>query len=294
MSKENKAAPEAEEKPRRPRPAGVWIRVAIAVVSIAIGALLLFVPAITTRIIAMSFSILLIVAGGAFITYFFTSGAFRRVRDNTFSIGVLLAILGICGLVKLDDLVTVFPFCIGLVTLLLGILMLQETVQLTVLGTKANIAEFVLTVLTVLAGIVVITDFRLILDSAPIFPELSLFIAGILTLVCLLISVIAIRAVRRRKEAEEKKAAEEAARAQEEAALAAAAAAAAASAAPAPAAASGTAAFDPAPTPAVLPSEPASVPSSGTVPSDAPIAAVGNPAALPPASREETAAVPEN
>jgi len=183
----------AKERKTGKRMSSLTVQILLAVISVVIAAALLFVPQIDAQLLCRAFCIVLLAGGAAAVVYFFATGGYRKLREYNFALGVLLLLLGICGLIRADALAASFVVASGFVVLVLGILMLQNTVQLTVLGSRLNIASFILTLLTLFGAMTVLAGWKAVLDTIAEFPQISLLVAGVFSLASLIMTAAVIR-----------------------------------------------------------------------------------------------------
>ena len=132
---------------------------------VLLGALLLCVPDIDIRTLCVLVCVVLVAAGVAAIVYFFATGAFWRMDDYNFAFGVLLLILGCCGFAQLDALEASFLPLMGILLLIVGVVALQNTVQLRLAGSVLWIGALVFTVLILFCGVVVLTNVKPVIDA---------------------------------------------------------------------------------------------------------------------------------
>ncbi len=193
---ENVKAPE-----RKARRSGMILQIALAVICIALGGALLFVKELNVKIFCNIFCIALIVAGIACIAHFFITGAYRRISEYGFSLGILLVILGVCGFIRAEALSASFGTYTGFLTLLLGVIMIQSTVQLSVMRSGLNIVVFIFSLITLICSVIVIMGIKPILSAIGIFPQLSLLVSGVLSLISFVVTAITLH--KNKKPAEE-------------------------------------------------------------------------------------------
>lgn len=193
MEKTNKS-----EKVRRSD--GIITQIVFAALSIVIGGALTFVQSVDTQILCIIFCVMLIISGVGYAAVFFISGGHKRLYDYRLSLGILLFILGCCGVFKAEALAGAFPIFAGVVTLMLGTMLLQSTIQLTVVGSRANILVFVFSILVLAASVISLTGFAPIMNTVEIFPQLSLMISGVFDLVSFILTAIVLRKARRQEE----------------------------------------------------------------------------------------------
>ena len=179
---------------------GAVVRIIFSAASILVGALLLFVKQIELITLGYVLSSALVVGGIYLATAFFVSGAYKKLNDYRFAAGVLLLVLGCCGLFRASDVADRMEFYIGLAVLVLSSVMLQGAVQMRALGCRGLfIAELVMTVLTAAAAIVVLTHMDFIVGKIQNFPGAALLAAGLFSLVTLLLSYIGLKSSEKRQ-----------------------------------------------------------------------------------------------
>ena len=176
---------------------GAWYQAVLSLVSVILGGAMLFVPGVQARGICYAGCLVLLAVGLVYVAIYFITGAYRRLRDRHFALGVLMLLLGVCGLIRLDALAGAFRTYLGVASLLLGIMLLQDTVQLTVLGSRWNILELIWTLLILFASVCLIAQFKAVLDLREDLPQLTLFIAGLLSFLSLGITALVVGKIRR-------------------------------------------------------------------------------------------------
>ena len=145
--------PKTEDKSTRNH--SVTLQITLSAVALLLGIFLTFVPDLTVRMLCNVFAILLSAAGLVTVIYYFLSGAWKRSDDYNFAFGVLLLILGVCGLIRVDSMAGRFQGYMGFLILLIGIFSLQNTVQLRVANHSLWLPVLVLSLLTLLFGIII-------------------------------------------------------------------------------------------------------------------------------------------
>ena len=199
------------------RPDGLVVQVVLALISIALGVLLLFLPDIQVKALCYVFCgaliavgvIFIIAAGIGSISMFFITQAYKRLHEYGFALGVLLLVMGCIGLLRTEAMVADFQGYLGFAALLSGVLMLQGTVQLRVLGNRLWIPDLVLTALCLTGSALVLADARPVLEAIQGFAYWVLLITGALSLVSLLFSSIGVFGEKKRVEKAEKAQAEQ-------------------------------------------------------------------------------------
>ena len=135
-----------------------------ALVFIALSAVVLFVPNVELDPSYLCYVVgaAVIIAGIVGIVRYFVTDAYRNVNAYGFSTGTLLVILGICALLRADVLAGVIDLVLGIAVLLMGIIMLQHSLDLK------RMSDAVWGLVIVLAVIVTACGVVLILKPSPI------------------------------------------------------------------------------------------------------------------------------
>ena len=181
------------------------LQIVLSLVCIGTGALLIFGPAVQTKVLCYIFCAGLITAAVVEIARFFISEAYNRLYDYSFAIGIMLLILGICGFLRIDDLVKHFQLAVGLIALAIGTVILQGMVQLNVIDNLLWILLMIFTTVILVGSVLLIIDVKPVIGLIPNFTYWLLFCAGIASLLSMLIVALALFLARRKK----KKAAEQ-------------------------------------------------------------------------------------
>lgn len=106
----------------------------VAIVAAVLGALLLFVPQISADKICYLMCGAVVIGGIYSIVHYFLSNAFQEAQDYGFSAGVFLVVLGILGFIKTESIVDFFPVALSVISLLYGVILLQDALDLKRLG----------------------------------------------------------------------------------------------------------------------------------------------------------------
>ena len=139
----------------------------------------------------------LIVVGVVSIVSFFVSGDYKRIDRYGFALGTLLILLGAIGLVRSADVASHFELYAGLLSLILGILTLQGTVQIKVLDYAIWILNLLLSLICLIGAFCVLSEITAVTGLVDGFPNWLLLIAGVSCLFSLLTTWICILLGRR-------------------------------------------------------------------------------------------------
>ena len=180
----------------------VITQILFAAVAVALGYLLLFKKTVMITTICQILCGGLIVVGVVSIVSFFVSGDYKRIDRYGFALGTLLILLGAIGLVRSADVASHFELYAGLLSLILGILTLQGTVQIKVLDYAIWILNLLLSLICLIGAFCVLSEITAVTGLVDGFPNWLLLIAGVSCLFSLLTTWICIlRAGRREKKA---------------------------------------------------------------------------------------------
>lgn len=155
-----------------------------------LGLLLLLVPQIQLTYIVYALSIAIIVVGIFLIVRYFLTESYRNMSRYGFSVGVLFVILGICAMLRAQVLAEYLVLCLGVFILIMGIIQLQNAVDLNYLKNKYWLILLALALLALIFSVVIlINPFK---ESIEIFTYISLIIEGLISLIsmfCLSVSI---------------------------------------------------------------------------------------------------------
>ena len=137
------------------------LMILMSLLCVVIAGLLLFVPAIEVSTVCYTFCTGFILWGILHISKFFLSHAYRKRNDYSFSMGVLLIVLGCCGMIRMDAIIAKKDICFGMITLCMGILTLQSAIQLNALQNKYWMWDMAAAFVLILCSVFVITEWVL-------------------------------------------------------------------------------------------------------------------------------------
>ena len=186
----------------------VITQILLASVAIAIGYLLLFSKSAAVITLCQILCGGIVAIGIASIASFFLAGDFRRIDRYGFALGTLLVLMGLIGLIRINDVTANFEFFTGLVSLILGVLVLQGTVQMKVLDYPIWILNLVISLGSIASAFCVLSGITIITGKIAGFSSWVLLICGCACLFSMLVTWICILlAGRREKKMEAEKAA---------------------------------------------------------------------------------------
>ncbi len=164
---------------------GTWLLCLGCLFAIVLAILVLFVQQISAELICYILCAGCIVLGLCFIMRFCLNKAYLHLHNYSLTIGLFLAILGICGLVQNAALTAVLGTIFGIYLLVLGLVLLQFSVQMKLLHRSLWVAILICAVLVIAASAVVLLRFQPVLDLLPDFSYWALLCGGALDLLAL-------------------------------------------------------------------------------------------------------------
>lgn len=165
----------------------------VALLFILVGGVMLFVDGVKELYLIYVLSALLIALGIGMIVKYFVTEAYRSMHDYGFSGGALVVILGGCALARSGQLTGQIAVFVGLLVLSVAVVMLQQAMQLHIMHKKVWPVVLVIALVTLLASVLLLFDSRSVTDKVSGFAYWVLLVAGILTLLCMLISGIGVK-----------------------------------------------------------------------------------------------------
>lgn len=181
---------------------GTIFLVTVAALFILVGSVMLFVDGIKDLYLIYMISALLIALGIGLIVKYFVTEAYRSMHDYGFSGGALIVILGGCALARAGQLTAQIAAFVGLLVLAVAVVMLQQAMQLHIMRKKVWIVVLVISLVTLLSAVLLLFDIQSVTGKVDGFAYWVLLIAGVLALLCLLISGIGVRIFRHQEREE--------------------------------------------------------------------------------------------
>lgn len=186
----------------------VITQILLAAVATALGYLLLFGKSVQIVTLCQILCGGIIAIGFASIASFFLLGDYRRIDRYGFALGTLLVLMGLIGLIRINDVTANFEVYTGLVSLILGVLVLQGTVQMKVLDYPVWVLSLVISIASIAGAFCVLSKITIITEKIAGFSSWILLICGCACLFSMLVTWICIMlAGRREKKMEAEKAA---------------------------------------------------------------------------------------
>lgn len=165
----------------------------VAALFILVGGVMLFVDGVKELHLIYMISALLIALGIGLIVKYFVTEAYRSVHDYGFSGGALIVILGGCALARAGQLTMQIAAFVGLLVLSVAVVMLQQAMQLHIMRKKVWTVVLAISLVTLLSSVLLLFDISAVTGKVEGFEYWVLLAAGVLTLLCMLISGIGVR-----------------------------------------------------------------------------------------------------
>ena len=180
------------KKEKRLNVTSTVVQGALCVASILLGGLLTFVPHMDPHTLCSLLCVLMLVGGVVAIGYFFLSGAHREPEtyNYSFALGVMLLILGCCGFARIDQMAGAFMTYMGFLILIMGVVSLQNTVQLRLLNNSLWVVVLVLTLIILTGSVLTLLDITKVWE---LFHYWLLLLCGILGLCSIVLTMLALR-----------------------------------------------------------------------------------------------------
>lgn len=178
---------------------GTAIVTIMAVIMAAIAALLLYVPQIQVIHICYLICAVVIILGIYLIVHYFMTDSYRNLNEYGFSVGSLLVILGVCGMIRADSLSAVFLTAIGVILVLSCVIKLQYALDLKSIGDKTWVVLVFLTLALTCCGIAVILNPFNDTKLYHLFSFYALLVDNVLSLIVILYLVIRLKLFRKKE-----------------------------------------------------------------------------------------------
>lgn len=128
-----------------------------SIISILFGIILLIFPNITSRVICYCIALMILLGGFVDLVRYFSDDFFTR---NSYDIitGIVKCLIAILIAVKVDWMIAMIPFVVGIFVLIESILDIGRSIQLKEWNDRYWIADLLLSVLLLIAGIVLLVN----------------------------------------------------------------------------------------------------------------------------------------
>jgi uncharacterized membrane protein HdeD (DUF308 family) len=177
----------------------------LAVFYILVGCVMLFADGARELYLVYVISAVLIALGIGLIVKYFVTEAYRNMHDYSCSLGMLLVILGCVLLVQAGAIMRGLGVFIGFLVLAAALAMFQQAMQLQITGRKAWPVVLVISLVTALASFLLLFDLGNIPEKITNFSYMVLLFAGVMTLLCMVISAVGVRLFLHQEQGEQRR-----------------------------------------------------------------------------------------
>ena len=136
-----------------------------SVLMIALGSIMLLTDQVKLIYFCYGAGGCLLIWGIWLISRYFLHKEFQQTTNYGFSVGTLVVILGAIDLIRAQDVAGAIPTYLGILVLVEGVVMLQNTVQLKNLKGNLWAVSLVFSVLSVAASVVILLDIKHIISG---------------------------------------------------------------------------------------------------------------------------------
>lgn len=161
---------------------GTTVVIGSAVVNILLGLMLLIFEQIKPVHLLYVLCAVCVVAGIIFIVKYFVGESYKQLNCYHFSIGALLVVVGMCALVRAQEISIYVVLCLGAILLISSVVKLQNALDLKAMEDKAwGIALAVAAFLMVAAILVLLNPFGAENDIS-VFTYVMLVVDGVISI----------------------------------------------------------------------------------------------------------------
>ena len=195
---------------------GTAVVAIMSVMMMAIAAILLFVPQIQAIHICYMICAVIVILGIYMIVRYFMTDSYRNLNEYGFSLGTLLVVLGICGMIKAQNLAAVFIICIGIILLFSCIIKLQYAMDLKRISDPVWVVLVIVTIALTCCSIAVLLN---PFSDASLYHQFTyyvLLVDSMLSLLVILYLMIRLKIYQKKEIKDQKKRAEEEEKAKQE------------------------------------------------------------------------------
>ncbi len=168
-----------------PNIAGNLAIVFTSLLLVVLGLVMLFAGEVQLVYFCYGAGACLLVWGIWLISRYFLRHEFQETTNYGFSIGTLVVILGAVDLIRAKEIAESLPDYLGIIVLIEGVVMLQNTVQLKNLRGKLWAVSLLFSLLSVAASLVILLDVGHMISKNGMILYLLLIAVGVFTLISL-------------------------------------------------------------------------------------------------------------
>lgn len=175
----------------------------LELIYLLLGMILLLVPQIEICHICYTLSGILVVTGIFLIVRYFLTEGYRDLNEYGFSLGALFVLLGMCSLVKNEEMTRAFSTLLGICILFTAITKLQTALSLKLMDKKIWLAVLLLSVLMTVASMVIIIEPKTMWIDPKVFLDITLITDGTLGMLSILLLSVTVKKYNLLREEEE-------------------------------------------------------------------------------------------
>lgn len=135
-----------------------WDALLLAALYLLLGAVLLIFPETTAKTLGYSIGVILILAGALSMIMYLLRDAHQNYYHNDFVSGLIGIALGVIVLYKVNLIISLVPFILGLLVLISACSKLQNAIDMKRMGYGNWIVMLILTAVNAVLGIVLICN----------------------------------------------------------------------------------------------------------------------------------------
>lgn len=128
----------------------------ISAILIGMASMMIFVEGVKTVYFCYAICIVGIISGICIIVRYFKTDSYKNVNAYGFSIGTMIVILGICGLIRADEMAKGFLVILGIILLFGGVIVLQHSMDLRRMADPVWVFAFIISAIIMICSITVI------------------------------------------------------------------------------------------------------------------------------------------
>lgn len=165
----------------------------LELVYLLLGVILLLLPQIEICHICYTLSGILVVTGIFLIVRYFLTEGYRNLNEYGFSLGALLVLLGMCSLVKNEEMTRAFSTLLGICILFTAITKLQAALSLKLMEKKSWWCVLLLAILMTAAGMFIIIEPAITWIDPKLFLNIALIADGILGMLSIVLLSVTVK-----------------------------------------------------------------------------------------------------
>lgn len=135
-----------------------WKSVMYAALYILMGIVLLLFPATTQAILCYAVGGACVVVGVVTVCIYMFRDAVKNTYRNDFVIGLAAILIGVFLIVKVDLVMALIPFLLGIAVMVSGFMKLQACIDVRRMGYGNGLVLFLLSLVSIIFGIVLIVN----------------------------------------------------------------------------------------------------------------------------------------